>query len=224
MKPTIHNPTFRFVLLVGIVAAFSLCGCTNWKKKHEVLNVEHQNLKGLYEREQTEKGHLAEEVSKGQQTIEQLQKKIAERKQTPAEATGFGKGYDVSFDPSAGTITVTFQNAILFDAGKAALKKSTVTELNHIVSVLRQQYQDKQIDVIGHTDSDSIKKSKWKDNWQLSVERALSVVRYLTQRGISKNKIRAVGCGASRPIASNASGGGKARNRRVEIVVHMRGS
>ena len=78
------------------------------------------------------------------------------------------------------------------------------------------------MDVVGHTDTDPIKKSKWKDNWELSAQRALSVLRYLVKRGITKEKIQAVGCGESQSIASNSTASGKARNRRVEIVVHMR--
>ena len=154
--------------------------------------------------------------------IEELQRQIDEQSKTPGDVTGFGEGYDVSLDPSKGTITVTLPNAILFDSGKAALKRATSTELDHIYSVLREKYAGKQIDVVGHTDTDPIKKSKWRDNWQLSSERALAVVGYLVKRGISEDKIRAVGCGESRPIASNASLSGKAKNRRVEIVVHMR--
>jgi len=87
---------------------------------------------------------------------------------------------------------------------------------------LQSQYSGKQIDIVGHTDADPIKKSKWKDNWELSTQRALSVVRYLIKRGIPEDRIRASGCGAARPIASNATVSGKAKNRRVEIVVHMR--
>jgi len=210
------------ILLIGLVSISFLPGCTNWRKKYEALNVEHQNTLGLLERERAEKGQLAERVTQDQQTIEGLQKQITERYQSPAEATGFGEGYDVTFDPSAGTITVTLPNAILFDSGKAALKKATSAELDHIRSVLKRQYSGKQIDVVGHTDSDPIRKTKWKDNWELSTQRALSVVRYLLKRGIPKDKIRAVGCGATRPIASNSTASGKARNRRVEIVVHMR--
>jgi chemotaxis protein MotB len=210
------------ILLICLASTTLFSGCTNWKKKYQALNVEHQNLKGLLERERSEKGQLSERVSQDQQTIEDLQKQIAERSQTPAEATGFGKGYDVAFDPRAGTITVTLPNTILFDPGKATLKKGISTELDHIRSVLGQKYPDKQIDVVGHTDSDPIKKSPWKDNWELSAQRALSVVRYLSERGIPKDKIQAVGCGESRPIASNSTASGKAQNRRVEIVVHMK--
>jgi chemotaxis protein MotB len=210
------------ILLTCLVSFALLPGCTNWKKKYEALNVENENVKGLLDRERSEKGQLANQVTQGQQTIDELQKQMEQLKKSPAEASGFGKGYDVKFDPAAGTITVTLPDAILFDSGKAELKKASIAELDHIQSVLREKYASRQIDVIGHTDTDPIKKSKWKDNWELSAQRALTVARYLIQRGVSEDKIRAVGCGESQPIASNTTAAGKTKNRRVEIVVHMR--
>lgn len=209
-------------LLICLVVFALLPGCTNWEKKYQALSVEHENLKGLLDRERSEKGQLADRISQDQMTIEELQRQIEESSKTPADVTGFGEGYDVAFDPSAGTITVTLPNAILFDSGKAELKRATSTELDHIRSVLRDKYAGKQVDVVGHTDTDPIKKSKWKDNWELSAQRALSVLRYLVKRGISEKDIQAVGCGESQPIASNSNASGKAKNRRVEIVVHMR--
>jgi len=209
-------------LLICLVVFALLPGCTNWEKKYQALSVEHENLKGLLDRERSEKGQLADRISQDQMTIEEYQRQIEELSKTPGDVTGFGEGYDVAFDPSAGTITVTLPNAILFDSGKAELKRATSTELDHIRSVLRDKYAGKQVDVVGHTDTDPIKKSKWKDNWELSAQRALSVLRYLVKRGISEKDIQAVGCGESQPIASNANASGKAKNRRVEIVVHMR--
>lgn len=212
----------KTVLLLAVVSALFFSGCTSWKKKYQALDVEHQNLKGLLDRERAERGHLVEQISRDSQTIDQLQEQIQQRNQSPAEASGFGDGYDVAFDASAGTITVTLQNKILFAPGKASFKKANSTELDHIFSVLQSKYPGRPIDVIGHTDSDPITKSKWKDNWELSSQRALTVTRYLLDRGLAKEKVRPVGCGASRPVASNATDSGKARNRRVEIVVHMR--
>ena len=209
-------------LVICLVSFTLLSGCTNWEERYRSLSVEHENLKGLFERERAEKGQLADRISEDQRTIDELQRQIGDLSRSPADATGFGPGYDVAFDPTAGTITVTLPNAILFDSGKATLKKATSTELNHIQSVLGAKYSGKQIDVVGHTDSDPIKKSKWKDNWELSAQRALTVARYLIERGIPNNNIRAVGCGESRPIASNATDSGKKKNRRVEIVVRMR--
>ncbi|MHC4658528.1 MAG: OmpA/MotB family protein [Planctomycetota bacterium] len=208
-------------LLIGLVSITLASGCTNWKKKYKNLEVAYNNLDGRHKRELAAKGQLAEQLVQSQQEIEELRRQIEEQKRSPADATGF-EGFDVAFDPRAGTITVTLPNTILFNSGKAALKKATSAELNRIESVLRSKYSGKQIDVVGHTDSDPIKKSKWRDNWQLSAERALSVVGYLIKRGIPEDNIRAVGCGAARPVASNATAKGKAKNRRVEIVVYMR--
>jgi chemotaxis protein MotB len=169
-----------------------------------------------------QKGDLADRISQDQMTIEELQKQIEELSKSPGDVTGFGEGFDVSLDPSRGTITVTLPNAILFDSGKAVLKRATSSELDQIYSVLRDKYAGKEIEVVGHTDTDPIRKSKWKDNWELSAQRALSVLRYLVNKGISPEKIKASGRGQSQPIASNSSASGKAKNRRVEIVVHMR--
>ena len=210
-------------LLICLVCYALLPGCTNWEEKYTALSVEHENLKGLLELERAEKDQLTTRISQDQETIDELQRQIEELRKSPADATGFGEGYEVAFDPAAGTITVILPNAILFDSGKATLKRVTSAELDHIMSVLRQKYSGRQIDVVGHTDSDPIKKSKWKDNWELSAQRALTVLGYLIQRGIASDKIRAVGCGESRPVAPNTTASNKAKNRRVEIVVHMRG-
>lgn len=213
-------------LLICLVSATLLSGCVNWEKKYDALYVEHENLRGLLSNERLEKSQLADAVTQGQQTIDELQRQIDELNKTPADASGFGEGYDVAFDPSAGTVTVTLENSILFDSGKATLKQATSAELDHIRSVLRDgKYAGKPVDVVGHTDADPIRKTKdkWKDNLELSAQRALSVSRYLIQKGLAEDKVRAVGCGASRPVASNASTAGKAKNRRVEIVVYLRG-
>ncbi len=207
--------------LVVVVSLGLISGCTDYKKKYDYLNVEHQNLKGRFENLEGERQELANRVAQDQQTIDELQRQIEELHKTPAQATGL-EGLDVAFDPAAGTITVTLQNTILFDSGKATLKSTTSKELDQIVSVIRQKYASKDIDVVGHTDTDPIQKSSWKDNWELSAQRALSVTRYLVEHGISDKQVRADGCGSARPVASNTSADGKAKNRRVEIVVNLR--
>ena len=211
----------KVALLLALLSIMTFSGCTDWKKKHDALNVENQNTKGLLEREKTENAQLADQLAKDQQTIQDLQKQIVDKKRSPADATGFGEGYDVSFDANAGTITVTLPDAILFDPGKATLKSATNKELDHIYSVLKAKYPGRHIEVAGHTDSDPIKKSKWTDNLELSSERAMAVARYLKEKGIADNKISATGYGTGRPIATNSTAAGKQKNRRVEIVVHM---
>lgn len=210
------------VLLLCLASIVLMPGCTNWKKKYILLDAENKNLKGLLDRSTAEKGQLADRVAQDQGTIDELQRQIEKLNKKPEDVTGFGPGYDVAVDPKAGTITVTLPNAILFDSGKAELKKATINELDHIRSVLSEKYAGRQVDVIGHTDTDPIVKSKWKDNWELSAQRALTVTRYLIQRGMSEKEVRAIGCGESRPLAPNTSTANKSKNRRVEVVVHMR--
>lgn len=209
-----HAVKKMLVVCVAMVVVSMLTGCTNWKKKYNSLDVEHQNLQGLYENCITSLEGTAAEKAKMLQELEAL-------KQRPKD-TGFDG--DVKVDSDKGTITVTLPNSILFSSGKATLKNSTSSELNQIYSVLRERYSDKQVDIVGHTDTDPIRKTKnlWKDNWDLSAGRALTVVRYLVDKGVAPQNIRGVACGESRPVASNASSSGKAKNRRVEIVVHMR--
>jgi len=210
------------VLLLCLVSIVLMPGCTNWKKKYVLLDAENKNLKGLLDRSTSEKGQLADRVVQDQATIDELQRQIQQLNKKPEDVTGFGPGYDVAVDPKAGTITVTLPNAILFDSGKAELKKATIAELDHIRSVLSEKYAGRQVDVVGHTDTDPIVKSKWKDNWELSAQRSLTVTRYLIKRGMSEKEVRAIGCGESRPVAPNTSTANKTKNRRVEIVVHMR--
>lgn len=215
------------ILIVAAVSIALISGCTDYKKKYNALNVEHQNLQGLYdnckstlEGSSSEKEALAGKLAESQQTIDDLKKKIDSGKNA-GEATGFN-GYDVNVNSAEGTITVTMPEMILFESGKATLKGSAKGNLDQIVGVIKEKYSGRLIDVVGHTDSDPIKKSTWKDNWELSAQRALSVVRQLNSAGIPDSRLRAIGCGDGKPVAPNTSSSGKAKNRRVEIVVHMK--
>jgi chemotaxis protein MotB len=215
-------------LAAGLLVIASMTGCTNWEKKYKSLDVEYQNVKGLYENCQAtldssaaEKARMGQELASSRQQLEEMQRQIQEKKATPAQATGF-EGMDVAVDAAAGTITVTVSDSILFASGAATLKNIYIAELDKINSVIRDRYSGRKIDVVGHTDTDPIRKTKWKDNWELSAQRALTVTRYLVDKGIAKDRIRAAGCGDARPVASNSSSAGKSKNRRVEVVVYMK--
>ena len=116
-----------------------------------------------------------------------------------------------------GGAMVAIPGSVLFASGKAVLKRDSRSVLSRIGSDIKGSFAGKDIYVFGHTDTDPIKKSKWQDNRQLSSERALAVVRYLQSKGISPSKLVSCGWGEHRPVGSNASRGGKNKNRRVEI-------
>ncbi len=67
-------------LLTCSVLFTLLPGCINWEERYGALSVEHENLKGLIDRERSEKGLLADQVTQGQQTIEELQRQIEEQR------------------------------------------------------------------------------------------------------------------------------------------------
>ncbi len=213
------------VVFLGAAALSLLSGCTDWKKQYDGLTVAHQNLLGRYEdcmasldSAASEKIQISRALNAAQQQLAELQRQM----EGGMDGTGF-EGFNPEIDLIRGTITVALPNTVLFSAGKAEIKSSVISELDQISSVLRQKYQGRDISVVGHTDSDPILKTKklWKDNWHLSSARALSVVRYLVRKGIRPEKIGAVAAGEFRPVAGNSTASGKAKNRRVEIVVHM---
>ncbi len=213
----------KAVLVLSTAAVMlTMTGCTNWKKRYGELDVEHQNLKGLYENCVASLDSSAAEKAQLSQQLTAAQRQLEEMKKNPADS-GFKVG-EVSIDEKAGTITVTLPNTILFASGSATLKGATSKELDHVYSVIQERYSGRKIDIVGHTDTDPIAKTKdkWKDNWELSAQRALTVLRYMVSRGMAPSDIRAAACGESLPVASNSSASGKAKNRRVEIVVHMR--
>ena len=116
-----------------------------------------------------------------------------------------------------GGAMIAIEGSVLFAPGRAVLRSESRRILEAIVSTVSGEYADKDILVFGHTDDRPISKSGWADNWQLSPERALSVVRYLKEQGVVASRLVACGCGEHRPSVPNASEANRAKNRRVEI-------
>jgi len=104
-----------------------------------------------------------------------------------------------------------YAKVIYFDTGKATFKPKTIETLNAVVAILLK-YPTAEFDVEGHTDSVGSAKS----NMALSQRRAEAVVEYLVAHGV-KSKLNAKGYGETRPIATNRTRAGRAKNRRVEI-------
>ncbi len=107
---------------------------------------------------------------------------------------------------------------ILFDSGKAQLKSSGKAKLQQVASDLRSKFPGKAYWVIGHTDNDPIRKSEWKDNLDLSQNRARVVALELINLGITAKEVIAGGQGEWNPRDSNGSAAGKAKNRRVTVM------
>ena len=108
---------------------------------------------------------------------------------------------------------------ILFDAGSAILSEAGRAALGHIAAAL-VDFPVRQISLEGHTDAVPISETlqdRFATNWELSVARAASAVRYLQLKGINPERLRAVGYGEYRPVADNDDPQLRGRNRRLEI-------
>jgi len=116
-----------------------------------------------------------------------------------------------------GGAMIAIEGSVLFDSGKVKLRSNAERTLDAIYNVLRSEYADKDVLVYGHTDDEPIKKSGWQDNYQLSSERSLAVVRWLKERGVNPGRLVACGVGEFRPRVPNSTRENKAKNRRVEI-------
>lgn len=117
-------------------------------------------------------------------------------------------------------LIITMANDILFDSGKAKLKRDAYPVLRKIASVLNENVPGRDIGVEGHTDSTPIKHSNWKSNWELSSARATNVLHYLIDEcSVKPERLSAIGYGEFRPIDSNETRAGRAKNRRVEIII-----
>ena len=114
--------------------------------------------------------------------------------------------------------TLTLGGDVLFSSGKAALSTGGRAAVERVVASL-QSSRGARLLVVGHTDSQKIKKSSWRDNYELSVARAMAVKQYLVSRGIPGSSIQTRGVGPDQPVASNRTASGRAQNRRVEVQV-----
>jgi chemotaxis protein MotB len=112
---------------------------------------------------------------------------------------------------------------LLFASGQARIQPAGMGLLDHLAPVLAKQ-ASRRINVEGHTDSRPIHGAAYPSNWELSTARASAVVRALIAMNLSPDRLTATGRAYLDPSASNTTEQGRARNRRVEIVLPRRGS
>lgn len=114
-------------------------------------------------------------------------------------------------------IVLTFSDGVLFASGSAEVKKEILPLLKNLTGELNKIQGH--IVVEGHTDNVPISSSRYPSNWELSAARAGSVVGFFVSAGMNPDKFTVAGYAEYRGIESNATEEGRAKNRRVEIVV-----
>ncbi|HAN10535.1 MAG TPA: flagellar motor protein MotB [Clostridiales bacterium] len=116
-------------------------------------------------------------------------------------------------------LVISITDNILFESGSAKINEGSKGIVLGIAQIINELYAN-QISIEGHTDSDYIRSAQFPSNWELSADRATTVVRFLVDGGkISPERIFAVGYGEFRPKVPNTTAANKAKNRRVNIVI-----
>jgi chemotaxis protein MotB len=124
----------------------------------------------------------------------------------------------VSLEITRRGLIVSLKEAGFFDSGKATIKPEAYELINTIAEVVTQYNNPMRFE--GHTDNIPISSAQFPSNWELSTTRATMAVKYLLNNfDVDSNKISATGYAEFRPLADNATPEGRARNRRVDLVM-----
>ena len=118
-----------------------------------------------------------------------------------------------------GEVNLEISDSILFDRASAALTNEGLALLNDLAEALSGQPYP--LSVEGHTDNIPIENARYPSNWELSSARAAVVTRKLIEQGIAPEMVRAIGYGATHPLADNLTSEGRARNRRVSFILQV---
>jgi chemotaxis protein MotB len=171
------------------------------RKKISDLEIENANL-------QKSKEEKVQEVSKTYgEMLDKMKKEVAQGEVTITELKG--------------KLTVNMVDAILFASGEAEVKPEGLEVLSKVIDVLKN-VKDKAIRVEGHTDNIKIHGAlarRFPTNWELSAARAVNVARYLEKEGIDPLLLSTAAYGEYKPVAGNDTKEGRAKNRRIEIVL-----
>jgi len=218
------------VAVIGLAAAMAVgCGQQQMEEQNLALKKQVQEVQGVNADLQAQMDTLKAQNQALATDLDRTRAAQAAKAGQPAAAAP-GKGTRAKPEFGEGVETaqigaethITLPQAILFDPGKDTLKASSKQVLDKIVAVLNKDYAGDKIRVEGHADNQPIKKTKatWEDNWELSCNRAMEVLRYMVSKGVDPKRAYAAGFSYYKSVASNDTAAGRAKNRRVVIVVY----
>jgi chemotaxis protein MotB len=232
-------------ILIGVVVslcAITLTGCAELKQ----LRVENEYMKGRIDQLKNESQSCQDSLKTSQLQVQQkdldikslqtaVNKKDTELKEKEVkvkeQSDSFTKMQEamkaelaskqVALKELEGRLTLTMVESILFDSGKADVKEHGKATLDKVADVLKTA-QDQDIIVAGYTDNVQIAgrlAKVYPTNWELSAARAISVVKILMAAGVDPKFLCASGFSEYRPVADNTTPEGRAKNRRMEIIL-----
>jgi chemotaxis protein MotB len=233
----------RFVLVVALVAMTSACVSQDRFRKKEgeaerlgaraaelevSLAVSQEELEKSRQQSRDLQKRI-DELSTSKSTLEsakaalekkssELEKRSSEYEKMASALRGEIEAGRVELTELRGKMTVKMKDKILFSSGSARIGKEGKEALAAVAEVLRG-LEDKVIRVEGHTDNVPLGRGGYATNWELSVVRALAVVRFLQESGVDPTRLAAAGYGEFQPISPNDTPEGRSLNRRIEIVL-----
>jgi len=156
------------------------------------------------------------------QTVEENLEVLKETIQEYIELKELESEVSVEFDTRG--LIIRFKDNALFDSGSANLKSSSEEILRFIGELLKnEEFMDRSVRVEGHTDNIPISTARFPSNWELSTTRSTNVIKFfINQAKITPERLSASGYGEYYPIADNTTSEGRAKNRRVDIVILSR--
>ena len=129
-----------------------------------------------------------------------------------------GLSAEISVKTNIRGVIIDINESVLFDSGEAKLKEDSKKTLEKVYNLINQF--ENELIIEGHTDDNPISTIEFSSNWELSVIRAVNVVRYFTEeKNIATERISAAGYGEYQPIDNNETEIGKSYNRRVNILI-----
>jgi len=185
----------------------------NYSKLRSNSSSEINKLTGDLAKREKRLKEVEEILRKRDEATDQLRAKLQQA------LLGFTKN-GLTVEVKNGKVYVSLTDKLLFPSGSIIIDEKGKQALTQLAGVLKQQ-RDINIAVEGHTDSQKISNlGQIKDNWDLSVLRSTSVVRFLTEeQKVESVRMTATGKGQFQPLADNASADGRSKNRRIEIVL-----
>lgn len=181
-----------------------------------------EELTGARDRIERLEAELAEYRELGALDREQLDRMLAAQQILESNLDEVMQNDQLNIQREERLVILQLSDRILFDSGSAEIKAEGVEVLKEVGSTIKSTLQGLRIQVAGHTDNVPVSaaQGRWSDNWSLSAARAVNVLQLLEEEvGIDPALLSAVGYGEHRPIADNDSAAGRAKNRRIELVL-----
>jgi len=194
-------------------------------KQRDDLHRAIEGMKGNLGKSDREKADLIERLARMNKTLEDLQRaqEAAEKrarafKDLVAKFKAMVDAGKLQVEVRNGLMIVKLPDNILFDPGKTDLKKEGQEAIVQVTNILNG-IPDRKFQIAGHTDNKPIKSGKFRDNWELSAQRALVVNELMIKSGMDPKRLSAAGYADVLPVANNETDDGRKQNRRIEIVL-----